>query len=138
MARFFSPLCLPVASLMMWGALSDERTDLPITMYNIFTFYMLLHECICTILFDLIIIILIINQNQIIGGTPTEKMEKIQLIGSSSPYESNRAIPTGGRRPFPFMRDFMGLSLSLSYAQYMHGQFRLSTADHALSLVASA
>jgi deoxyribodipyrimidine photolyase-like uncharacterized protein len=27
--------------------------------------------------------------NQIIGWTPTEKMEKIELIGSSSPYESN-------------------------------------------------
>jgi hypothetical protein len=39
-------------------------------------------------------------------------MEKIQLIGSSSPYESNRASPTGGRRPLPFMRDLMGLSLS--------------------------
>jgi hypothetical protein len=32
----------------MWGALSDERTDLSFTMYNIFTFYVL-HECIyCT------------------------------------------------------------------------------------------
>jgi hypothetical protein len=51
--------------------------------------------------------------NQIIGRTPTEKMEKIQLIGSSSPYESNRACPTGGRRPLPFKRDLMGLSLSL-------------------------
>jgi hypothetical protein len=37
-----------------------------------------------------------------------------QLIGSSSPYESNRASPTGGRRPLPFKRDLMGLSLSLS------------------------
>jgi hypothetical protein len=44
--------------------------------------------------------------NQIIGGTPMEKMEKIQLIGSSSPYESNRA--TGHRRPLPFKRDLMG------------------------------
>jgi hypothetical protein len=44
--------------------------------------------------------------------TPTEKMEKIQLIGSSSPYESNRASPTIGRRPLPFKRDLMGLSLS--------------------------
>jgi hypothetical protein len=52
--------------------------------------------------------------NQIIGRTPTEKMEKIQLIGSSSPYESNRASPTEGRRPLPFKRDLMGLSLSLS------------------------
>jgi hypothetical protein len=30
----------------MWGALSDERMGLSFTMYNIFTFYMLLHECI--------------------------------------------------------------------------------------------
>jgi hypothetical protein len=43
-----------------------------------------------------------------------EKMEKIQLIGSSSPYESDRASPTGSRRPLPFKRDLMGLSLSLS------------------------
>jgi hypothetical protein len=35
-------------------------------------------------------------------------------MGSSSPYESNRASPTGGRRPLPFKRDLMGLSLSLS------------------------
>jgi hypothetical protein len=41
--------CQTVAGLLMWGALSDERTGLPSTMYNIFTFYMLLHECICTI-----------------------------------------------------------------------------------------
>jgi hypothetical protein len=33
----------------MWGALSDERTGLSFTMYNIFTFYMLLHECIYNI-----------------------------------------------------------------------------------------
>jgi hypothetical protein len=50
--------------------------------------------------------------NEIIGQTPMEKMEKIQLIGSSSPYESNRASPTRGRRPLPFKRDLMGLSLS--------------------------
>jgi hypothetical protein len=31
---------LIVACFLMWGALSDERT-----MYNIFTFYKLLHEC---------------------------------------------------------------------------------------------
>jgi hypothetical protein len=31
---------------------------------------------------------------------------------SSSLYEINRASPTGGRRPFPFNRDLMGLSLS--------------------------
>jgi hypothetical protein len=37
-----------------------------------------------------------------------------ELIGSSSPYESNRASPTGGRRPLPFKRDLMGLSLSVS------------------------
>jgi hypothetical protein len=49
--------------------------------------------------------------NQIIGRTPTEKMEKIQLIGSSSPYESNPPSPTRGRRPLPFKRDLMGLSL---------------------------
>jgi hypothetical protein len=54
--------------------------------------------------------------DQIIGRTPKEKMEKIQLIGSSSPYESNRASPTGGRRPLPFKRDLMGLSLSLSWS----------------------
>jgi hypothetical protein len=41
--------CLTVAGLLMWGALSDERTVLSFTMYNIFTFYMLLHECIYTI-----------------------------------------------------------------------------------------
>jgi hypothetical protein len=52
--------------------------------------------------------------NQIIGRTATEKMEKIQLIGSSSPCESNRASPTRGRRPLPFKRDLIGLSLSLS------------------------
>jgi hypothetical protein len=52
--------------------------------------------------------------NQIIGRTIMEKMEKIQLIGSSSPYESNRASSTGGRRPSPFKRDLVGLSLSLS------------------------
>jgi hypothetical protein len=47
--------------------------------------------------------------NQIIGWTLMEKMEKIQLIGSSSPYESNRASPTRGTRPLPFKRDLMGL-----------------------------
>jgi hypothetical protein len=36
-------------------------------------------------------------------------MEKIQLIGSSSPYESNRASPTGGRRPLPLQEGFNGL-----------------------------
>jgi hypothetical protein len=50
--------------------------------------------------------------NQIIGRTLMEKMEEIQLIGSSSPYESNQASPTGGRRPLHFKRDLMGLSLS--------------------------
>jgi hypothetical protein len=50
--------------------------------------------------------------NQIIGQKPTEKMEKIQLIGGSSPYESNQVSPTGGRRPLPFKKDLMGLSLS--------------------------
>jgi hypothetical protein len=53
--------------------------------------------------------------NQIIGRTSTEKMEKIQLIGSSSPYESNPASPAGGRRPLLFKRDLMGLSLTLSF-----------------------
>jgi hypothetical protein len=43
---FFS---LTLAGLSMWGALSDERTGLSFTMYNIFTFYMLLHECIYNI-----------------------------------------------------------------------------------------
>jgi hypothetical protein len=38
--------CLTVAGLLMWGALSDERMGLSFTMYNIFIFYMLLHECI--------------------------------------------------------------------------------------------
>jgi hypothetical protein len=57
--------------------------------------------------------------DQIIGRTPTEKMEKIQLIGSSSPYESNRASPTGGRRLLPFKRDLVGLSLSLSLSYIM-------------------
>jgi hypothetical protein len=52
--------------------------------------------------------------NQIIGQTLMEKMEMIQLIGSSSPYESNQASPAGGRRPLPCKRDLMGLSLSLS------------------------
>jgi hypothetical protein len=33
----------------MWSALSDERTDLSFTTYNIFTFYMLLQECIYAI-----------------------------------------------------------------------------------------
>jgi hypothetical protein len=55
--------------------------------------------------------------NQIIVMTPTEKMEKIQLIRSSSHYESNRARPTGGRRPLPFKRDLMSLSLSLSISK---------------------
>jgi hypothetical protein len=41
--------CQTVAGLLMWGALSDERTGLSFTMYNIFTFYMLLPECICNI-----------------------------------------------------------------------------------------
>jgi hypothetical protein len=41
-------------------------------------------------------------------------MEKIQLIGSSSPYESNRASPTTGRRPLTFNKDLMVLLLSLS------------------------
>jgi hypothetical protein len=50
--------------------------------------------------------------NQIIGRTLMEKVEKIQLIGSSSPYESNRASPIIVRRPLPFKRDLMGLSLS--------------------------
>jgi hypothetical protein len=53
--------------------------------------------------------------NQIIGRTPMEKMEKIQLIGSSSLCESNRASPTRGRRPLPFKRDLMGLSLSMHW-----------------------
>jgi hypothetical protein len=56
--------------------------------------------------------------NQITDRTPTEKMEKIQLIGSSSPLESNRASPTGGRRPLPFKSDLKGLSLSMSYSNF--------------------
>jgi hypothetical protein len=46
-----------------------------------------------------------------------------QLKGSSSPYEPNRASPTGGRRPLPFKRDLMGLSLSsylVEYTQLSH------------------
>jgi hypothetical protein len=39
-------------------------------------------------------------------------VDKSIYIGSSSPYESNRASPTGGRRPLPFKKDLMGLSLS--------------------------
>jgi hypothetical protein len=58
--------------------------------------------------------------NQIIGRTPTEKREKLQLIRSSSPYECNRASPTGGRRPLHFKRDLMGLSLSLSLSYLTH------------------
>jgi hypothetical protein len=38
----------------------------------------------------------------------------MQLIGSSSPCESNRASPIGGRKPLLFKRDLIGLSLSLS------------------------
>jgi hypothetical protein len=38
--------CQTVAGLLMWGALCVERIGLSFTMYNIFTFYMLLHECI--------------------------------------------------------------------------------------------
>jgi hypothetical protein len=34
----------------MWGAFSDERMGVSFTVYNIFTFYMLLHECIYTII----------------------------------------------------------------------------------------
>jgi hypothetical protein len=34
--------------------------------------------------------------NEIIGRTLMEKMEKIQLIGSSSPYESELALPEVG------------------------------------------
>jgi hypothetical protein len=41
--------CLTVAGLLMWGALSDERRGLSFTVYNIFTFYMLLHEYIYTL-----------------------------------------------------------------------------------------
>jgi hypothetical protein len=59
--------------------------------------------------------------NQIISRTLMEKIEKIQLIGSSSPYESNRASPTRGRRPLPFRRDLMGLSLSLSIDMTTYG-----------------
>jgi hypothetical protein len=33
----------------MWGDLSDEKMGLCFTMYNIFTFYMSLHECIYNI-----------------------------------------------------------------------------------------
>jgi hypothetical protein len=44
-----------------------------------------------------------------------ERMEKIQLIGSSSPYESNQASPARGWRPLPFKRDFIGFSLSFHF-----------------------
>jgi hypothetical protein len=41
--------CETIAGLLIWGVLSDERTGLSLTIYNIFTFYMLLHECIYNI-----------------------------------------------------------------------------------------
>jgi hypothetical protein len=43
--------CLTVAGILMWGTLSDERTDLSFTTYNVQYIYifMLLHECIYTI-----------------------------------------------------------------------------------------
>jgi hypothetical protein len=44
-----SDFFLSFAGLLMWAALSDERTGLYFTMYNIFTFYMLLHEFIYTL-----------------------------------------------------------------------------------------
>jgi hypothetical protein len=69
--------------------------------------------CLLSMLVSFPLMLYLLLFDQIIGRTPTEKMEKIQLIGSSSPYESNQASPTGGRRPFPFKRDLMGLSLSL-------------------------
>jgi hypothetical protein len=37
--KFFS--CLTIAGLLMWGALSDERTDLCFTMYNVQYIYIL-------------------------------------------------------------------------------------------------
>jgi hypothetical protein len=45
--RFF--FCLIVAGLLIWGTFSEERKGLSFTMYNIFIFYMSLHECIYTI-----------------------------------------------------------------------------------------
>jgi hypothetical protein len=66
------------------------------------------------------------NLPHAIGRTPTEKMEKIQLTGSSSPYESNRASPTGGRRPLPFKRDLMGLSLSFIQLFYVQTLYNLA------------
>jgi hypothetical protein len=45
-ARFFY-YCQTIAGLLMWGALSDERTGLSFTMYNVhFTCYLALfiHE----------------------------------------------------------------------------------------------
>jgi hypothetical protein len=44
----------------------------------------------------------------------------------SSPYESNRASPTGGRRPLPFKRDLMDLSLSLPLSLSLSLSFSLS------------
>jgi hypothetical protein len=46
--------CLTVAGLLMWGARSEEKTNLSFTMYNIFIFYVLLHECIyCCVYTDI-------------------------------------------------------------------------------------
>jgi hypothetical protein len=49
-ADFF--FCLTVVGLLIWGALYEERMNLSLVqyaIYNIFTFYMLLHECIYAI-----------------------------------------------------------------------------------------
>jgi hypothetical protein len=53
-------------------------------------------------------------EDLLIFQEPTYLLMNNSIIGSSSPYESNRASPTGGRRPLPFKRDLMGLSLSMS------------------------
>jgi hypothetical protein len=59
---------------------------------------------------------------------------QLLCVGSSSPYESNRASPTGGRRPLSFKRDLMRLSLSLSRNRIIsvHNAtlFRVSTLSH--------
>jgi hypothetical protein len=53
-----------------------------------------------------------------------------QLKGSSSPYKSNRASPTEGRRPLHFKRDLMGLSLSLSFMVMQNGIYNLHSGFH--------
>jgi hypothetical protein len=46
------------------------------------------------------------------GSDISDTLEDCRML--SYLPESNRTNPTGGRRPLPFKRDLMGLSLSLS------------------------